>query len=679
MAIGFLNIGMTGIQAAAMGLSATDHNIVNANTNGYSRQNTVQAAAWAHFTGNGALGQGTEVITVKRAYDQFINRQLNSAQNAYSYFKAYNYEVAQIDNLLADETSGLSPVLERFFASIQDLANNPDSMASRQAMISSAQTMVSGYQTLQNRLDELTQEVNGKIEVAVSQINSLAEQIASVSRKINLTESASGHAANDLRDQRDALVKSLNELVDVKALTGEDGSFSVFMGSGQRLVSSYGELTRLTAAHNEEFPTRATLGLESANGGSMPLPERLVRGGELGGLLAFRAETMDVAHNELGRIAASLALVFNAQHALGQDLLGNKNGDVGFENNFFDLSAMQPLTTHYGTNTGNATLNATFTPAEFGPHTTSGNFYTQLTTSDYRLSCTGAGVYQLERLSDHSILGQGSFTALNTVAQSQGFSLNLTGTAQVGDQFLIRPTANAVNNLKINASIVADARLIAAALPFGAESNSANTGTGIMTESAASPLVGAMNLPVNIAFNNNQLTFTGAIGNIVYKPANATTEITVPATQTLPYTQGMRIAVNGMVFTLSGQPNNGDGFTLTPNTGATTDSRNALALGKLQTLNTVGGGANNKATSTLQGAYAQMVAFVGIKTNEIKVGEKTQLDVLQQAQANQESLAGVNLDEEYINMIKYQQAYQASARIIEVAGIVFDTIVNMRG
>lgn len=692
MGIGFLNIGMSGLQAASMGLSTTNHNITNANSPGYSRQNTVQAATWAHYTGNGSLGQGTEVTTVKRAYDQFVNKQLNTAQSTYSYFKAYNYEVVQIDNLLADETSGLSPVLQKFFSSVQDLANNPSETATRQAMVSSAQSMVSGYKTLQHRLDELNEEVNGKIEVAISKINSISEQIADVSRKIHLTEAAYAQPANDLRDQRDALVRNLNELIDVKTVQAEDGTFSVFMGSGQRLVSSFGELTRLTAERKDENNSRLTIGLETANGGAMELPEHLIRGGELGGLLAFRSETMDTANNELGRIAASLALVFNAQHAKGQDLLGNKSGDAGFENNFFDMANMQPLVTSYSSNKGNGIVNAQFTAAEFGPETTNGNYYTMLTTSDYRLTCTGANAngvkqYQLLRLSDNTILGTGDEKTLNELARKEGFSLNITGDAQENDQFLIRPTANAVNNLKINESIVADPRLIAAALPFGVAANPNNTGGGTITESATSPLApnGKVTLPVTITYDKNELTIQQANGQITYKAAGAATETKVAAGAKIPYTQGMRISIDGMVFTLSGQPNNGDSFTLNANNGATTDSRNALALGQLQTQNTVGGHditndnhKNDKGTTTLQGSYAQMVAFVGIKANEVAVGEKSQLSVLNQAQANQESLAGVNLDEEYVNMIKYQQAYQASARIIEVAGIVFDTIINMR-
>ncbi len=685
MSIGFLNIGMTGIHAAAMGLNTTSHNISNANTAGYSRQSTRQAAVNAHFTGNGALGQGTEVTTVKRAYDQFVNRQLNTAQTTHSYYKAYNYEVSQIDNLLADETSGLANVLEKFFASVQDLANNPAETASRQAMVSSAQTMVSQYQILQARVDELNEEVNGKIEVAVSEINSITDQIASVSRKIHLTEAAYGQPANDLRDQRDALVRDLNKIINVTTVNGADGSFNVFMGSGQRLVSSFGEVTKLTATRSEENTQRVVIGLETVNGGSMTLPERLISGGELGGLLDFRSETMDTTTNELGRIAASMALVFNAQHARGQDLMGNSLGNAGFEANFFDMTNMQPLVTSYGTNTGTGVFGATFTDAEFGPETTNGNYYTMLTTSDYRITCVNGnnGVeYQLSRLSDNTLISQGDVATVSAAAQNEGFRLTLTGNPKAGDQFLIRPTANAVNNLKVNASIAADPRLIAAALPFGVSANTANTGTATITDSASAPLAanGKVTLPIEMTYNNGQLTIKGANGNITYKPAGATTEQQVAAGTALPYTQGMRISIDGMTFTISGQPNNNDTFTLSANTGATTDSRNALALGQLQTKNTVAGSEQNKkGTTTLQGAYAQMVAYVGIKTNEVASGEKAQSAVLEQAEANQQSLAGVNLDEEYVNLVKYQQAYQASARIIEVAGIVFDTIINMRG
>ena len=135
----------------------------------------------------------------------------------------------------------------------------------------------------------------------------------------------------------------------------------------------------------------------------------------------------------------------------------------------------------------------------------------------------------------------------------------------------------------------------------------------------------------------------------------------------------MTISVDGMSFQLTGQPSDGDTFKLSLNSAGTADGRNALALGQLQTKNTMAG-----AKATFQGAYAQLVANNGIKTRELKVTGDAQQAVLDQAQATRDSLSGVNLDEEAANMIRFQQAYQASAKLLEIGKTLFDTILQIR-
>ena len=125
-----------------------------------------------------------------------------------------------------------------------------------------------------------------------------------------------------------------------------------------------------------------------------------------------------------------------------------------------------------------------------------------------------------------------------------------------------------------------------------------------------------------------------------------------------------------MSFSISGTLNNGDTFALAKNTAGVSDGRNALALSQLQTKNTMSG-----KTTTLQAAYAQLVADNGNKTREIEVKSEAQAALLEQSQDARDALSGVNLDEEAANLMRYQQAYQASAKAMAIGNELFDALL----
>lgn len=734
-----LHIAYSGLQSASLGNTTTIHNISNANTEGYSRQTNHQKANYALSTGSGFMGQGSSVTTVRRAYNEFLDKQVNVAQSRYSYSQEYADCLSRIDDLLADSTTGLTPVLQEFFQAVQDVADNPSLAATRQAMVTSTQTMITRFQSLQDTINELEVEINGKISNSVEEINSICKEIGDLNNKINIVESSTYQQANDLRDQRDLLVNKLTEQISVTTLTDNKGRISVFTGSGQRLVSEVGEVTELTTVQSNNGSGRLSVGIVTHGGNTMELPDRLVTGGVLGGLVAFRKE-LDLATNELGRVASSMALVFNVQHAQGQDLLNqsNSDADVGkFIKDYFVIDDMQPRVNNYYTNqkddVGNykAVLTAKFTEPEYGPNVTDGNLYTMLTTHNYTVEVTdgtaGAEKYKLmDDTSGIEIKTDLTFTQLNELTRDYGFSLEIDAnkrTFATGDKFYIQPTANAVNNLKLNDAIAADHRLVATALPFDTKQAETNKGSGIITQAKSTPVpvftkqiffnkdTGLYSSEIQLSFvAPNSLKVQTLVNNadgttktdklpqgteIYYREAGAKTEskLTVNANGKLvdkdgkeldgiPYSQNVSISLYGMGFSISGQPNNNDVFSIGNNDGAITDSRNILAIGELQNKNTVGGNtirdensANDRGTTTLQGAYSEMVALIGTRAQQMYIDADTQSTVLQNAIDNKQSLVGVNLDEEYVNMIKYQQAYQAASKCIETAQIMFDSII----
>lgn len=676
MSTGIFSIGVSGITAAQLGLMATEHNVVNANTPGYTRQRTVQATNIAVNTGAGAIGQGVHVQTIERVYDAFINRQVDTAQTSVSQLDAFYSQIKQIDNMLADASAGLSPALQDFFSGVQQVAANPSLLPARQSMISSAQTMVERFRSFDTRLTEIHDEINGRITDVVSEINTYATLIADINQRIVVSEGSYGQPANDLLDQRDRLINDLNQLIKVSTTTNSDGSFNVFIGTGQQLV--IGSTSRqMTATAAVADPSKIVVGLQLPSG-ALELPEYLINGGELGGLVAFRSESLDRVTNEVGRLAASLSLTFNAQLGLGQDLLGRIAGEAGFYGELFSVtpSTLLPVQPN-SNNNGTGVLTATFSPPVApSPPSFAGNFYTEQKPSDYRIAFGPAvGDYTVTRLSDNfQIAGSGT-----GVISFDGIDLDIATAGDPGDSFVLSPYAEIARNLAVNERIAADPRLIAAAAPVSVTPGVANTGSLKISQGLVG--IGYTAPAAALTLNVTQTDVQGVPGGwtAVYSDGNE-----VPGAGDVPLTSGTATLVgftfDNMHFTVAGSPPvaGTDSFTIDRNTAGVQDGRNAVLFARLQTQNTIGGESGVEGgKTTFQSAYASLVADNGIRTREAKVRLDAQTAVLQQAQATRESLSGVNLDEEAANMLKYQRAYQASSKLLEIGNTLFDTILSI--
>jgi len=671
MSTGLISIGVSGMQAAQISLLTAEHNVTNASTPGYNRQRAIQATNTALMTGAGAIGQGVHVTTVERMYSSVLSTQVVRSQTSVSDLDSFYSQIKQIDNVLADTNSGVSPALQDFFKGVQQLASDPASLPARQAMVSSAQALTARFNSLNDQLTQMYDGVNSQVGSSVSAINSYTQQIASLNERIVDAQSSFSQAPNDLLDQRDQLVADLNKVVGVKTATQSDGSFNVFMGTGQQLVVGT-VVTNVTAIASAEDPSRMVVGLQNA-GATQELPESLITGGSLGGLIRFRSEALDKTSNQLGRVAQSLASTFNAQHALGQDLQGNILGSANFQKDFFVINPSTPKVITNTSNTGGATLAATFDPVS----SNGTNFYSNVTASDYRVGFDGVS-YSLTRLSDNKVwpnptdptaLVPGTaFSPKTNGVASEGITLTLAGAMSTGDTFLVEPTREISRNLSVNAAIVGDPRLLAAAAPVLAQINATNAGKATVSPGVVSTGYSTAGLPATLTYAAGApSTLTATVGVTVTSGGVSTA---YPAGTPWNYLSGDTISFNGITFSVSGVPANGDTFSVAANTTGVADSRNALLLGKLQTQNTVSG-----ATASYQSSYAQMVSDVGNKTRETQVTQGAQQSLLDQATSAREALSGVNLDEEAANVLRFQQAYSASAKILEIGSKLFDTLL----
>lgn len=300
-----LAIGKTGLYAAQAALATTGHNITNAGVAGFSRQVVVQATNAALNTGVGFQGTGTQIAQIKRYSDNFLNQQVRTAQASTSGLESYYSQIKQIDNLLADSTSGLSPAMQDFFKGVQDMAANRASVPSRQAMLSSAESLATRLQGLDARLGEIRDGVNSEIESSVTAINSYAGQIAKLNEQIGNYASSEQRPPNDLLDQRDQLVLDLNKYVKATVTPGDNNSLTVSFGNGQPLVVGQ-DTYKLATMQSPTDLTRTEIGYQVGSKVSV-LPEGAISGGKLGGVLEFRSTTLDKAQSQLGKIAIGMA------------------------------------------------------------------------------------------------------------------------------------------------------------------------------------------------------------------------------------------------------------------------------------------------------------------------------------------------------------------------------------
>lgn len=377
------NLALTGLNASQAGLETTSHNINNATTVGYSRQRVITSTAGAGETGQGFFGRGVQVDTVTRQYDSFLYRQLVGAQGSSAQLSTHLAQVSQVNNLFGDRTVGITPALAGLFTSTNAAATKPADPAVRADMIGKANSLVTQINTAYQELENQRNGLNTQISTTVEQANSYLERINDLNKKIVIARGKDGHAPNDLLDQRDQAVSELNQLTGIRFYEQGD-AFNITLQSGQTLLSGT-TVYPLQAVPSASDPKRLTVAYTLPSGPGTTIQVEMndseVTGGQLGGLLSFRSQSLDAVQDQLGQLAIGLAMAFNAQHRQGYDLDGQPGGDM------FGLQAPAAIRNSGNTSTGE--WQSAYTDAD------------AIRASAYRIQYDGAN-YTVTRLSDGS-------------------------------------------------------------------------------------------------------------------------------------------------------------------------------------------------------------------------------------------------------------------------------------
>ncbi|MEN5089665.1 flagellar hook-associated protein FlgK [Pseudomonas protegens] len=678
-----LNIGMSGLAASQTSLVTTGNNIANADTAGYSRQQTVQGTKASAQFGNVFIGTGTTLADVRRVYNSFLDAQLRTATSLNSDVAAYQGQISPIDQLLSDNGTGMNGALTKFFASLQNLNAKPTDEASRQLLLSDTQALSNRFNSVSSQLNEQNSNINGNMASMADQVNKLANTVAQLNQKISELSTNGNGMPNDLLDARNETVRQLSTFIGVQ-VSERGSSLDLYLGSGQPLVMGNSANT-LEVVQGKNDPTRSMLQLN--RGTSTVDITNVTTGGEIGGLLRYRSEVLDPAMNELGRVALVVADQMNSQMAQGID----KNGEFG-GNLFNDINSLRMISQRSMASAANSAGSGNFdvTIKDTG----------KLSTGDYTVTFSSATDYTVKR-SDGKDMGTFS-TTTSPAPVIDGFSLNLNGTVAAGDSFKITPTRNAAATIQTE---MTDAKRLALAAPLKAE-----IGAGVKSSlsisaqpSLAVPIDSyntASKLEMQTALKNSgpvKVVFNAASGgsqtydyfdakgvkmgsgSIVPGQSNVLNlQVKMLDASGNPITDGGTPPVTKtftVQMTVAGSPNAGDNMNISVNGAGSSDNRNGLTLSGLQTKQTVDTGSASKGI-TLVDAYGKLIENVGAKASQAKLDSAANGSILANAKGARDSLSGVNLDDETGNLVKFQQYYTASSQIIKAAQETFSTLIN---
>lgn len=454
------NIGVSGLRAQQAALAVTGQNITNASTPGYSRQRVEIEPQNAGFQGGDFEGGGARVARVARIADEFASSQIRLDSSLFAELDSLNQQIGQIEGVLLDDAGGLNSALQSFFSSLQTASSSPASLPFRQLVLSEAEGLADRFQALHSRLADQAQQVNTIMTAGTSRINELASGISELNYRIATLQSNDNNgSANSLLDQRDEMLRELSTYVSVSTSKQADQQISVFIGKGQALVLG-AEASSLEVTSQGEIAIRTDATAERS------VITSAIKGGELGGALAFRSQVLDPALNQLGLIAHGVTRSVNDAHMSGVDLSGELGGLLFTDLNASGAAELRALGRE---DNGNAT----------GLIRVQVNDPSAMIVTDYELSFdeVNAGSFFVRRLSDNTVVFQGSLEGqLPQSIQFDAITLELaSGSFNAGDSFLIRPLRDAAASFSV---AMRDPALLAFASPLLPSEANGNLGTG---------------------------------------------------------------------------------------------------------------------------------------------------------------------------------------------------------
>lgn len=673
-----MNVGVSALNANQQALTTVGHNIANVNTPGYSRQTVYTNALHGQNMGNGFIGKGVQVATVMRNYSALLNRQSNAANAIHAADTSRLQGLMQMQDVFKGGDGSLGAAVTNMMNAFVDVQAAPSDATGRNVVLTRMSELAARFHAASNMLEEQDYSTAQQLRNNALLVNDKASQVARLNNEISRAL-ATGHQPNDLLDARDQVIREINQYVQTTQVAADDGSISLFVGGSQALVLGINS-GQLSVEETKEYPgsQRMALYFSQPGGQQLELTAAMVGGGEIAGLLKFRNDDLAEGRNLLGRLAMTIGHELNLQNKRGLTLNGQQGGA---------LFSLPTTSTGYGNITGYSNIGP-------GAATTQVIDASQLKPSEYRLIFEGSPVAPvLTRMSDGKVFNATSTPSLTMVDLNDGFEADglrftvpkaTTDVAVAGNSMLFKPLSTVASDIQ---ALVHNPDDLAVASALTANINKDNQGTLQLSALGANSFAGipAPDAPVGLRFNADGTiyqapydpTLNGGVGG--YDWAAAT--FVMDSTQTPParaqFVSGQPLTINGWSITLTGTPAVGDTVTV----------NNALDLGDGYKLNAGNAGAFldlrdrkvfDGGTSFTDG-FSSAMAVVGTRTQSAQLAAQLSSTVANNLELDRTAISGVNLDEEAARLLQYQQAYQASSKVIQIAQSLFDSVLNAVG
>ncbi|MDP4491023.1 flagellar hook-associated protein FlgK [Vibrio sp. AH4] len=624
MASDLLNVGTQSVLTAQRQLNTTGHNISNVNTEGYSRQSVIQGTNMPRQYGGETYGMGVHVENVRRSWDQFAVKELNIASTDYSFKRDTEENLDMLSKLLSSVASKKIPEnLNEWFDSVKSLADSPNDLGARKVVLEKAKLISQNLNDFHETVRLQKDIANKGLDLGVERINQLAIEIRDLQRLMMRVPGPH----NDLMDKHEKLVSELSQYTKVTVTQRKNGEgFNIHIGNGHTLVSG-SEASQLKVI--DGFPDTQQHRLAMVEGKALKAISARDIGGKMEAILDMRDEHIPYLMDEVGRLAVSFSHEVNTLQSQGLDLRGNV-GSALFTDVNLDVIARSRVVT----NSNSKADMAAFI-----------DDVSQLKGGEYSMQYNGSEFVVT--------LPSGQQTVLPVVKGNvyvDGLRVEVRNPPQVGERILVRPTRNGAAAIRLATD---DATKIAAQ-SFEASTTFAQGKAKFNILQAGA----VREFEVHVSPTGDQFAVTDTKGNILLQPQ--------------PYPPSGPVTVQGTTFELTEGALPNDKFTanLVPSEG---DNGNLRKMINIQTDKKM-----NDKESTIIDLYHNLNTDVGLKMATMtRLTDVARLEK-EAAQSRIASISGVNLDEEAANMMKFQQAYMASSRIIQASNDTFNTILALR-
>jgi len=660
--MGLLNVGTQALQANLIALQTIGNNIANVNTVGYSRQRVTMETVPGQYTGVGYIGKGVGVQDITRNYDEYLTRQSALANSQQSADITRSDYLKQLTDIFQGGTSGMGAAINDMLNSFSDVANTPTDLTARTVALTRVDEATRRMRTAAQSLDDLQVGLTSSLKEKVNSVNTLAQQIAGVNNQI-ANALGSGKTPNDLLDKRDQLIKDLSGYIQTSSIKAADGTVSVFIGGSQPLVM--GDQASTISLGTNDFGDSTQNKLMVHRGAiSITLDENTLGGGEISGMLRFQNNDLAEGRNLLGRLTTGITTSMNNQHKLGLDLDGQPGGNL-----FTPANVNNVLSAINNSSTSSA---AAFQMDVADP--------SKLAASDYLITITtdavsGSPAINITRTSDGQSVpvtdANGAqispfLASSNQVVYFDGLKMDYSAASApaAGDRFLIKPYSSSASNV---AREFSTPRALAVASPVVGQMGTSNSGS-LQLASLVANANPQTNVPVTITFDTTGPTptysfsgpgpFPGGTGPFTYTSGQDITSTDTP---------------NSWTLKLQGVPNNGDTFKVSSisdpslKIDPSLNGGNAIAMMNLRDAAMFDG-------ASMGDGYAGLISQIGVRSQSAIYSAQVSTNIATNATKDVAGISGVNLDEEAAKLLQYQQAYQASAKMIQMAQTIMDTL-----